>query len=226
MIDIILKFMFFAIVGYIAEVTYVYILDRKWINRGFLHGPYLPIYAFGSIFTIIFLNKYYEDPLIVFFMGMIICSLLEYYTSHVMEKIFNRRWWDYSHHKYNINGRVSLTNTLLFGIGCIIIIYFLSPLITNWINSLNSVLKIVITIIFSLVILTDLVISSIEAYKTSKNINKLTKKIMKNQKEITDKIKTRILRAYPFLVKNNEELIEFIEKIKKDLNKKIKKLKK
>ena len=92
MINLILKFMFFGILGYVVEVFYVYIGSKKWINRGFLHGPYIPIYAFGSLFIILFLTKYSDDFVIVFLIGMFICSALEYITSHLMELIFKRRW--------------------------------------------------------------------------------------------------------------------------------------
>ena len=229
MLDLILKFMFFAIIGYIAEVLYVYLLTNKWVNRGFLNGPYIPIYAFGSLFTILFLNKYADNILIIFFMGMIVCSALEYYTSYIMEMIFYRRWWDYSHHKYNLNGRISLKNTILFGIGCIIVIYILSPLITNILNQTNLIIKIIIASIFIIIFIIDLIFSIIDASKTSKNIkifNKFTKKFNKNQRKTLAKIKIRILKAYPFLTKNNKELIGIVQKLKKEFKKKTKNFKK
>lgn len=218
MLDLILTFMFFAILGYIIEVIYVFLGEKKWINRGFLIGPYIPIYAFGSILAILLLTKYYDDFIIIFFMGMIITSALEYYTSYVMELIFNRRWWDYSNHKYNINGRITLKNSFLFGIGCLLIIYLINPLLINGLNNLNFLIKLIISIIFILILFTDLIFSSIHAFVTNKNIkdlNMIKGKLNLSQNKYLINIKTRILKAYPYLIKNNEELIEKITKLKK-----------
>lgn len=228
MITLITKFMIYAILGYVVEVSYVFIGHKKWINRGFLNGPYIPIYAFGSLLTVYFLKKYYADPLIVFFMGMIICSGLEYFTSHVMEKIFNRRWWDYSYLKYNLNGRIALKNSILFGIGCLVILYLIDPLISSFIKKVNPKIILALALIFIVIFIIDLSFSSVAAYKTSKNIIHINKflNIGKKQKELLSNIKTRILIAYPYLLKNNEEIYEKILKIKKDIKLKTEKFKK
>ncbi|MDD2504726.1 MAG: putative ABC transporter permease [Bacilli bacterium] len=214
MLNIILMFMLFSIIGYIVEVIYVYIGSKKLINRGFLNGPYIPIYGFGSVLTIICLTEYQENIIIVFFIGMLICSVLEYITSYIMEKLFNKRWWDYSYLKYNINGRIALKNSLLFGIGCIIIIYIISPIINSVLTNLDYKVKIITAVLFLAIFLIDFINSSIAAYKTSKNISKLTTKINLTHKKILNSIKTRLLKAYPYLIKNNEELIEKIINLK------------
>ena len=87
-------FMFYSIVGWIIEVIYTFITDKKIVNRGFLIGPYCPIYGVGCLLIIILLKKYTDDFIVLFIMSMLICSLLEYLTSYVMEKLFNARWWD------------------------------------------------------------------------------------------------------------------------------------
>lgn len=213
MIDLILQFMFFGILGYITEVIYVYLGSEKWINRGFLHGPYIPIYAFGSLFIILFLTKYSDDFIIVFLIGMFICTTLEYITSYIMELIFKRRWWDYSEYKYNINGRVALKNSVLFGIGSIIIIYVLSPCINIVLENSSITLKLVLAVIFVIIIITDLIFSVIDAYITSKNI------------DLNQNIKMRILKAYPYLVKNNIELLTRFENLKNEIKDKTNKIK-
>ena len=100
-------FFVFSVVGYICEVTYVYICNKKLVNRGFLHGPYIPIYGNGAIFITLALGQC-KNVILVFLGSMLICSILEYVTSYVMEVIFHNRWWDYSKQKFNINGRVCL----------------------------------------------------------------------------------------------------------------------
>lgn len=213
MINLILKFMFFGILGYVVEVFYVYIGSKKWINRGFLHGPYIPIYAFGSLFIILFLTKYSDDFVIVFLIGMFICSALEYITSHLMELIFKRRWWDYSEYKYNINGRVALKNSVLFGIGSLIIVYVLSPSLNIVLENTNNTLKLVLAVIFVIIIFIDFVFSAIDAYVTSKNI------------DLNQNIKIRILKAYPYLIKNNMEILTKLENLKNEIKDKTNKIK-
>lgn len=103
-------FFIYAILGWIIETTLVSIEKRKFVNRGFLIGPYCPIYGFGGLAITILLKNYTKDPIVLFLMAVIICGTLEYFTSYIMEKIFKARWWDYSAKKYNINGRICLEN--------------------------------------------------------------------------------------------------------------------
>ena len=104
-----LLFFIYSFIGYICEVIYCFILDKgKFQNRGFLYGPYCPIYGFGAIAIIVLLSKYEQYPIVLFVMGAIVASIIEYITSYLMEKIFNNKWWDYSNKKFNINGRICL----------------------------------------------------------------------------------------------------------------------
>ena len=110
------------------------ILEKKIIDRGFLIGPYCPIYGCGTLGMILYLEQYKDNIITVFFLAVIICSILEYLTSYLMEKIFNARWWDYSDEKFNLNGRICGKNALLFGLGGVIIIYIAHPLLKNIMN--------------------------------------------------------------------------------------------
>jgi len=101
-------FFIYAILGWIIETTLVSIEKKKFVNRGFLIGPYCPIYGFGGLAITILLKNYTKDPIVLFLMAVIICACLEYFTSYIMEKLFKARWWDYSKKKYNINGRICL----------------------------------------------------------------------------------------------------------------------
>ena len=92
----VLLFFIYAFLGWIMEVIGKLIQQKKFINRGFLIGPYCPIYGHGAILITILLSRYKANPFILFFMAILICSILEYATSYFMEKIFHARWWDYS----------------------------------------------------------------------------------------------------------------------------------
>lgn len=197
-------FMFYSIIGWILEVVDIMILKNKIVNRGFLIGPYCPIYGFGAIFMITLLRKYLHDPIALFVMAMIICGILEYITSYLMEKIFKARWWDYSKNKFNINGRICLENLVLFGLGGIVLMYIINPFIINILNLLPYIIINMISIIILIIFLTDFFISFkiiFEFKNVAKNIGKdSTEEINKYVKIILNKKSTlyrRLIKAFP-----------------------------
>ena len=215
-------FFIYAILGWIIETTLVSIEKRKFVNRGFLIGPYCPIYGFGGLAITILLKNYTKDPIVLFLMAVIICGTLEYFTSYIMEKIFKARWWDYSAKKYNINGRIVVP----FGIlGCLVM-YVLNPITFKYLNMLsNSMLNIISAICFTIFITDNIVsynvISSFT--KTVKTIN--VGKIKDNTEEITKKVREvligksffnkRLMEAYPNLqAKIKEKARQIAQKAK------------
>ena len=219
-------FFIYAILGWIIETTLVSIEKRKFVNRGFLIGPYCPIYGFGGLAITILLKNYTKDPIVLFLMAVIICGTLEYFTSYIMEKIFKARWWDYSAKKYNINGRICLETVVPFGIlGCLVM-YVLNPITFKYLNMLsNSMLNIISAICFTIFITDNIVsynvISSFT--KTVKNIN--VGKINDNTEEITKKVREvligksffnkRLMEAYPNLqAKIKEKARQIAQKAK------------
>lgn len=137
----ILLFFIYSILGWFMEVIKIFLNPKihKVINRGFLIGPYLPIYGFGVVAITILLGKYKNDIPALFWLSMITCGILEYGTSYLMEKLFNARWWDYSKRKFNINGRICLETLLPFGIAGTLIICFVNPVFINLINMLPEI---------------------------------------------------------------------------------------
>lgn len=219
-------FFIYAILGWIIETTLVSIEKRKFVNRGFLIGPYCPIYGFGGLAITILLKNYTKDPIVLFLMAVIICGTLEYFTSYIMEKIFKARWWDYSAKKYNINGRICLETVVPFGIlGCLVM-YVLNPITFKYLNMLsNSMLNIISAICFTIFITDNIVsynvISSFT--KTVKTINVC--KIKDNTEEITKKVREvligksffnkRLMEAYPNLqAKIKEKARQIAQKAK------------
>ena len=161
---IFIQFIIYSVIGYISEVIYCSFLQKKLVNRGFLFGPLCPIYGFGAVLTIYTLKEYLDDPIIVFVMGMLITSILEYFTSYIFEKIFNNKWWDYSYRKDSINGRICLQNSVLFGFGILIVLYIINPVVDNIILSVSSNFLIIISIILFIVVIADFVWSVFIAY--------------------------------------------------------------
>lgn len=120
----------YAVFGWIYESTYCTIAERRWQNRGFLYGPLCPIYGFGFIGMMATWQSVLDQGLVVApWQVFVACALgsivLEYVTSWGLEQLFHARWWDYSNMPLNINGRVCLPATILFGLMGLLVVYVL-----------------------------------------------------------------------------------------------------
>ncbi len=231
-----LLFMIYSVAGWIMEVTCKSFEAKKFINRGFMIGPYCPIYGWGAIFITILLKRYIADWIVLFFMSMITCGVLEYLTSYVMEKLFHARWWDYSKRKYNINGRICLETLVPFGLLGLTIMYITNPIILNGLKNIPdnilNVIAIVLFVIFTIDGIVSLkVVSNVRT--TSTKLNKEAK-TMDNTEEITAKVKEilrnksalnrRLINAYPnlqtILKKKKEEIKRKTDEIKEEIKSK------
>lgn len=214
-----LLFLFYSVLGWVVEIIYTRIVDKKWVNRGFLMGPYCPIYGYGCILIILLLKKYYNDPVILVAMSMIICSVLEYLTSFIMEKLFRTRWWDYSNRKFNINGRICLETMVPFGLAGLLLIYVLNPFISGLILKMpNTLINISAIVLFILFIL-DNIISFVAITKIHISTNKLK---VDSTEEITKKVKEYLSSHSKFgkrLINSFPNLKTYQKKIKKQTKK-------
>lgn len=181
-----LYFIIYAFLGWMLEVICKLIELKKFVNRGFLVGPICPIYGFGVLGIIFLIGKDTGDMLSVFLKSILVCSILEYFTSYILEKLFKARWWDYSKRKYNINGRVCLETMVPFGLFGVVIIYFLHPLVVRFVNMFNSNIIIIFSVILFVLFIADLIFSY--------NVMSKIKKEIKNRKEDnTELIKQKII---------------------------------
>jgi uncharacterized membrane protein len=201
-----LLFISYAFLGWCMEVTCKFIQYKKFINRGFLIGPYCPIYGWGALAITILLKRYMEDPLVLFVMSTLICSIIEYLTSYFMEKKYHARWWDYSNKKFNINGRICLETLIPFGILGVAIMYGTNPILFKLYNQIPQLVINILTVILFIGFIVDNIISSNIISSINVEENKLIKD---NTEEITEKIKQvlrqkswlhrRLINAYPGL---------------------------
>lgn len=184
-----LIYMFYSVLGWVMEVILTYCNSKKFVNRGFLIGPYCPIYGSGVLLIMFILKRYVDRPLGLFCMAVIICSILEYLTSYFMEKIFKARWWDYSNKRFNIEGRICLSYAMLFGIGGTLIMYFINPFIINIMNNTPSTTIKVLAIVLFIIYLVDNIISYIVMFKFRSTVSNLAQG--DNTEEITKLIKDK-----------------------------------
>lgn len=219
-----LIFFIYSVIGYICEVSSICLKTKKLsFSRGFLIGPYLPIFGFGGLIITLLLNKYVDEPITVFILGTFYSCLLEYLTSYFMERLFHLRWWDYSHNKFNINGRICLETGFLFGVGSLVINYITNPLLFNLFRITPLFLIRIIGIILFIIMLLDTIISVITITKleidTTKFINKDATKEIKEKITISlHKYRffhSRLLEAFPNITKNNTKIAQIKDIIKK-----------
>jgi len=222
-----LLFFIYSILGWLMEVTLGLIENKKIVNRGFLIGPYCPIYGCGVLLITLLLKKYYNYKLITFVLAILICSVLEYYTSYFMEKIFKARWWDYSNSKFNINGRICLETIIPFGIiGCFII-YYTNPFFIKVLNIFPLIVLHIASVFFLIIFIIDAIIS----LKVISNLKTISKTVKDNTEEISEKVMNilkgkkvlhvRVFNAFPLLDKKlelKEKVLKEVERVKKKKN--------
>ena len=223
-----LLYFIYSTIGWILEVGLAFYEHKKFINRGFLIGPYCPIYGVGCLLLTILLSKYINEPGVIFALSIFICATLEYLTSYLMEKIFKLRWWDYSNMKFNINGRICLETLIPFGIIGVLVVKYISPFLINTINSINFNFLIIINIIILSILITDILIS----FNVVFNLKNVTRNLNKDSTEEIKKaiykfihnnifMYNRIVKAFP----NMKKIINEQKKRNKDIISKIKKKK-
>ena len=135
-IDLIYMFFVFCFVGWIWEVTLHLFQAHEFVNRGILYGPWIPIYGFGGAGIIVLLDRYKESPVKLFVMTVVLCAILEYLTSFILDFMFNSSYWDYSDMMFNLNGRICLAGLIAFGFGGLLGTYLAAPAISRGVNKL------------------------------------------------------------------------------------------
>lgn len=198
-----LLFIIYSVTGWIIEVIATYPDTKCFVNRGFLIGPYCPIYGNCAIAMILLLHNV-TNPILLFILSIIICSVGEYVTSYLMEKLFHARWWDYTKNKFNINGRICLVNSLAFGVLGFLLIKFVNPFVVGLITKLSPTMMNILFYTILILFLIDNVIS----FKVIFKIKNMSVKYvhLDNTKEITEKVKKilsdnvlakRVFKAFP-----------------------------
>ena len=120
----VLFFFIYSFIGWVWECCFVSVRKRRWVNRGFMYGPMLPIYGFGALAVLISTIRVRDSIPLIFLFGMVGATLLEYVTGAVMERLFYVKYWDYSNQKFNLNGYICLTSSLGWGLFSVLLVKF------------------------------------------------------------------------------------------------------
>lgn len=139
LVNLIMMFFIFCFVGWVWEVSLAFISEDMFVNRGTLHGPWLPIYGTGGVIILVLLKKLREKPALEFVAAMVLCGCLEYFSSWYLEMTHDgQRWWDYTGYFLNINGRICAEGLLTFGLGGLAIVYLLAPALDNLLSRIDA----------------------------------------------------------------------------------------
>ena len=203
-----LLFFFYCFCGWVWESCYVSARQRQWVNRGFLHGPLLPIYGSGAI-IILFVTLPVADNLwLVYVLGMLAATLLEYVVGAVMEQLFKVRYWDYTKQPCNLHGYICLTSSIAWGFFSILLVRFIHPPIDRLLHKLPDLLVNPLAGVIAALFIWDTVKSTRAAIDLREVLTKLT--------EENEELRKLAQKAEAAQARTEEELRAFREKTSLD----------
>lgn len=152
-----LCFFYYCFVGWIWETCYVFVCTGQWVNRGFLHGPFLPIYGFGALIILWLTIPAKGNIGMIFLLGMLGATVLEYTSGILLEQIFHTRYWNYSNMPLNLNGYICIPCSLFWGLFSIFLVKWLHGRVTHWVTSVPKALGLVVSVVLFILLSTDFV---------------------------------------------------------------------
>lgn len=199
-------FFFYAFVGWVLEVAFAAFTNKKLANRGFLNGPFCPVYGCGMVFLLVFFGGLLHNLFFLFLGSMVVTSLLELLTGKLLEKLYGRKWWDYSDYKYNYGGYVCLRFSLIWAAGAVILMRWVNPLVASVIRLIPALAgRVVLTVLMVLLVCDWLVTTKavLRMKKQGRRIQELTEGVNRLTGRmggaIFDLIQRRMAKAFPQL---------------------------
>ena len=219
--ELFLSFLAYSFLGWGCETIYCSLAAGHFINRGFLAGPLCPIYGFGAMSVLIFLRPLKDHIVLLFLFGMILTSAIEYFTSYLMEKLFDAKWWDYSTSRFNIHGRVCLRNSLMFGALSVVAARWIDPVIQGGIFGLSYWASVGLTGVLAVLLVSDIVLTVhtiLELNGTLAQLQSLADQIYEETEESRQERRTRAEQSLIELELGKMELRDYITERKMELS--------
>lgn len=176
----ILHFFVYGFLGWCTEVIFAAFKQHRFVNRGFLNGPICPIYGVGVTLVIACLEAFQSNLLLLYISSVILVTVLEGVTGWAMDKLFHNKWWDYSKLPFNIGGYVCLLFSLIWGVACVFIVYFVHPLIHQVLSLIPHTAGIALIAILGIALLSDIIVTTSAIVKFNQYLERL--------KHITDEL--------------------------------------
>lgn len=186
-------FMVYAFGGWVVQGLYVGYKQHRFLNTGFYHGPYVPIFGVGCLLIIYVIDPISMNPFLVFLNTFVITSVLEYVTSWYLQKKYHRLWWNYSDKPFNIHGRVCLLNSTLYGVAGIAVTFWLQPLVHDLVLWIPFAWLLGIEAVYSVVFWSDVVVTTLEMHEHVHALEALHAHLQKALHETNDKLKAEYL---------------------------------
>lgn len=218
--ELIVLFFCYSVAGWCMEVILKYIQFHRFINRGFLIGPYCPIYGSGAVVVTVLVGGLIGNAsyIVTFLASFVLCGVLEYFVSWYMEKMFHARWWDYSQKPMNLHGRIWIGNLVLFGIGGVAIVKLIDPVLMKWIHAIPQWILYTLSGAIVMLMIWDNIVSHIAFNLVKKEIDGVE---ADNSEEVSTKVR-QLLREDPVLLRRIGEAYPNLEVKSKELAKKLK----
>ena len=234
---LVISFFIYSVLGYLSEVVFCSVPKKHFVNRGFLYGPYCPIYGFGALVVIICLYPVRAHWYLVFLFAVILTSAIEYFTSWLLEKFFHMKLWDYSKHRININGRVCGLNSFLFGLMGLFATYVLEPFFFDVIHAIPKEIRSIMAYVIFIALSIDTTVSVINLKSfqrglleikekaeyirslDSDDLRELLGKELEKTKERREKLYAHFVNSNPSLSARSAEIREELDAFKTYLEK-------
>lgn len=209
-------FIIYAFIGWCTEVSYAALDTGKFVNRGFLNGPYCPIYGCGVVIVVAILTPLRESLLILFIGSLVLTTALEFVTGYILEKVFHNKWWDYSDKPFNVKGYICLKFSILWGLACTFIMDVLHPLIYKAITWIPFIPGVILLSVLMCVFLVDCCITVSTILKFNKRL-KIMDEMAASIHKLSDEIGENIYENVTGVIEKSEEFqenhAELIDKI-------------
>lgn len=212
-------FIIYAFIGWCTEVSFAAIDSGKFVNRGFLNGPYCPIYGCGVVIVVAVLTPIKESIFILFLGSMLLTSVLEFLTGFILEKVFHNKWWDYSDKPFNIKGYVCLKFSILWGLACVFIMKILHPSIYKFITIIPHILGIILLCIIMTAFFVDLGVTVSTILKFNKRL-KLMDEVAQKMHQLSDEIGENIYEGVTTVKVKSEEVQDKAGELREKLEEK------
>lgn len=168
-----LVFTVYSFLGWLVESIVCSVPEKKFVNRGFLNGPFCPIYGVGGVLVLQILTPFRDNVLLLFLASVVITTLVEYCTGFALEKLFHTKYWDYSERRFNLQGRICLGNSLAFGVMCVVCIYSVHPRLLRLLGMIPENLLLIIAAVLMLYFISDTVLTVNAVWQLNGKLNEL-----------------------------------------------------
>lgn len=166
-------FLIYAFLGWCVEVSFVAVTLGQVVNRGFLNGPVCPIYGVGMVGVLLLLEPVSNSLILLFLLGMLLCTAVELAGGWVLEKVFHTRWWDYTNQPFNLGGYICLGFSIMWGLAVTFVVRLVHPVIYALVAWLPHTLGLVLVIVLYILFITDFILTLITIVGLKKRLGEL-----------------------------------------------------